>query len=72
MKLKYEIWKKKEAEKKAYLEKKEQERLDTIAEANAIRERRCQVHFVKLLHYPHVTACSLGESKNCRIGIKLC
>ncbi|BBN04690.1 hypothetical protein MPTK1_3g06880 [Marchantia polymorpha subsp. ruderalis] len=42
MKLKYEIWKKKEAEKKAYLEKKEQERLDTIAEANAIRERRCQ------------------------------
>ncbi|KAG6543272.1 hypothetical protein Mapa_015186 [Marchantia paleacea] len=42
MKLKYEVWKKKEAEKKAYLEKKEQERLDTIAEANAIRERRCQ------------------------------
>ncbi|KAL3683727.1 hypothetical protein R1sor_001749 [Riccia sorocarpa] len=42
MKIKYEIWKKKEAEKKAYLAKKEEDRLNTIAEANAIRERRCQ------------------------------
>ncbi|CAM6101112.1 unnamed protein product [Calypogeia fissa] len=42
MKIKMVVWKKEQEARRSYLEKKEQDRLDTIAEANAIREKRCQ------------------------------